>query len=662
MRVVLALVLIVATLGLEVDFSSKAWEKPIQKVVRLLKEMQAQISKEGEEDKEMMEKMNCHCETNEKEKTKAIADADQRITDLTAAIPESAAKATEAEVTIKQLQKEVAQNSEALEKATEVRAKEQAEFRTGEKDLIQSIASLKNAVQMMSKTNSASFSQQSLLQVQSVIRHHMEKHGHVISQTLTGPQHRIAVSLIQENTMLQRQKTRGPSSAIFGILKGMKEAMEKNLAENAKEEEEAVERFKELKATKQQEITAGEDLIMVKREEMAAAKETNAKSKVDLEDTNECKKADTEFLQNLKLECDNAANEYDKRQKARNEELKGVSETIEILTGDDAKDLFAKSMSFVQVSLSSRSRSKAKERAANKLQKMAMKVRDPRLMAISVSMRLDPFVQVRENIDKTVAALKEEQVEERKQKDDCVLSFQENDKNQAEKSELSDDLKHKIATLETSIGELKEGIDELKTEIADTQAEMKKASELREKENHDFQTVVTEQRATQAILKKALDKMKSTYAALLQKQKEDSVTIDGLSFIQYSKNAGGSGVIAMIEMIIDESKAVEAESVSSEKQATVAYEKFMKDSVKANEAASKDMTQKSDELAKADAAKVTAADDLKHTIDDLLTLGELSQTLHKKCDFLIKNFELRQTKRAEGVQRTNRTSFGGNLN
>merc|ERR550514_1045099 len=124
----------------------------------------------------MMEEMGCWCETNEREKTTALELADQRIRDLTAAIPESAAKATEAEVTIKQLQKEVAQNTDALEKATEVRAKEQEEFRTSEKDVIQSIASLKNAVQMMSKTNSASFSQESLLQVQSVIRHHMQRH------------------------------------------------------------------------------------------------------------------------------------------------------------------------------------------------------------------------------------------------------------------------------------------------------------------------------------------------------------------------------------------------------------------------------------------------------------------------------------------------------
>merc|ERR1719265_252386 len=413
-----------------------------------------------------------------------------------------------------------------------------------------------------------------------------------------------------------------------------------------------------------QEIKAGEDLVMTKKVEMAEAKEKNAKAKVDLEDTNDSMKADTEFLQNMRLKCDNAQHEYDQRTKTRNEELKAVSETIGIVTSDDAKDLFAKSMSFVQISLSSKSRSKSKDRAANEIRKMGVKHRDPRMMAISMSMRLDAFAKVKENIDKTVAALKAEQSEERKQKDDCVTSLQENEKNVAEKSEMSDDLAHTIADLGTTIGELSEAISALKGQIADTQTEMSKASQNREKENHEFQTTVTEQRATQAILKKALDKLKSFYA-LMQKQNDDNSqdpsSDEALSFVQFKKNAGGSGVMAMIETIIDESAAVEAECVKAEKDTQVAYEGFMKDSFAANEAASKDVTNKSDELAKAEAAKVTAEDDLKHTIDDLLTLGELGQTLHKKCDFLVKNFELRQTARAEEIEAlvSAKAIFGG---
>ena len=43
---------------------------------------------------------------------------------------------------------------------------------------------------------------------------------------------------------------------------------------------------------------------------------------------------------------------------------------------------------------------------------------------------------------------------------------------------------------------------------------MKKAGEVREAENAEFQVTVNDQRATQVILKKALDKLKSFYEFL----------------------------------------------------------------------------------------------------------------------------------------------------
>merc|ERR1719161_242927 len=60
--------------------------RPVSKVITLLKDMQEQLEKEAEEDEEIYEKMACWCETNDKEKTKAIADAEARIEDLTSEI------------------------------------------------------------------------------------------------------------------------------------------------------------------------------------------------------------------------------------------------------------------------------------------------------------------------------------------------------------------------------------------------------------------------------------------------------------------------------------------------------------------------------------------------------------------------------------------------
>merc|ERR1719439_534004 len=82
--------------------------RPVSKVVTLLKDMITQLEKEAEEDEEVYETMGCWCETNDKEKTKSIADAEQRTADLTSAIEEFTSKSAQLNTQITQLTKEVA--------------------------------------------------------------------------------------------------------------------------------------------------------------------------------------------------------------------------------------------------------------------------------------------------------------------------------------------------------------------------------------------------------------------------------------------------------------------------------------------------------------------------------------------------------------------------
>merc|ERR1719238_727054 len=113
--------------------------------------MAKQLEKEGEEDEEIYDKMACWCETNDKEKTKAIADAEAHIEDLTTAIEEGSAASARLNTEIMNLEKEVAENQEALDKATALRQKQLAEFNAEEKDALQSISALKSALTALSK-------------------------------------------------------------------------------------------------------------------------------------------------------------------------------------------------------------------------------------------------------------------------------------------------------------------------------------------------------------------------------------------------------------------------------------------------------------------------------------------------------------------------------
>ena len=85
-----------------------AKNRPVTKVITLLKDMLKQLEKEAEEDEEIYDQLACWCETNDKEKTKSIADAEAKIEDLTNKIEELTASSARLATEIKNLEKEVA--------------------------------------------------------------------------------------------------------------------------------------------------------------------------------------------------------------------------------------------------------------------------------------------------------------------------------------------------------------------------------------------------------------------------------------------------------------------------------------------------------------------------------------------------------------------------
>merc|ERR1719182_1305944 len=89
-----------------------AKNRPVTKVITLLKDMLVQLEKEAEEDQEIYDNMACWCTTNDKEKTKAIDDAEARIEDLTTEIEELTALAARLTTEIENLEKEIKKNQE----------------------------------------------------------------------------------------------------------------------------------------------------------------------------------------------------------------------------------------------------------------------------------------------------------------------------------------------------------------------------------------------------------------------------------------------------------------------------------------------------------------------------------------------------------------------
>merc|ERR1719163_1966426 len=129
----------------------------------------------------------------------------------------------------------------------------------------------------------------------------------------------------------------------------MKETFETNLKSSQQEEMTNQKAYEDMKAAKEEEISAGQSLLDTKTVELAASDEKNAVSKEDLEDTQNTLAADQKFLASLKEQCAALDAQYEERTKTRQLEIQATSKALAFLSSDEAHDLFSRTFNFVQV-------------------------------------------------------------------------------------------------------------------------------------------------------------------------------------------------------------------------------------------------------------------------------------------------------------------------
>merc|ERR1719492_745296 len=349
--------------------------------------------------------------------------------------------------------------------------------------------------------------------------------------------------------------------------------------------------------------------------------------------------------------------EWEERQKTRQLEMEAVSKALAVLSGDDAHDLFTRTFNPALLQSGAVAKSERREQASHVLSKVAQKFHNPRLSTLASQVKLDAFTRVKKAIDDMIAQLLKEKDDEIKHRDFCVEEFNTNQLQTEKKEREKQDLIAKIEDLEETIKTLTEEIDALKAAIAEMQVQLKRAGEDREKENRVFQTTVADQRETQKLLKAALSVLgefygkKAASASLMQGKRQEPVgPPPPAGFEAYKKNSASGGVMGLLQQIINDAKAMEAETIRSEEDAQKAYEDFVKETNGSIETKSKEIVDKSEIKAKAESDLVDTKEAKEATILELEQLSNYDAELHQSCDFVMKNFEVRQTARDEEVE------------
>jgi len=676
--------------------------------------MKAQTIKEGEEDLEAYDKYKCWCETTVEEKTAAIQAAEDKLGELAGFLEESAAKEGELKTEIAGLEEDLASDTEALSTASALRKEENDKFLAEEADMKETLGLLSEAISTLSKVQlvqKPEAHKEALVQVRNIVRHVSPKFKSVMQKDLfdmlgefksvdaqkekafgrtlaTGsflgevflPKKEAAVLaqnkdlpwIKSEEQLNMESKPNSENGAaagaksynsrsggILGILKQQGDEFAKNLAAAQKEELDALVAFQKLAAAKNAEIASATKQKDAKTLELSTLLDKVAKAKEDQEATANTLAADQKFLAETQAGCKTEDELYAKRSKVRNEEIKALAETLDILTGDEARSLFDKTINFVQVGATSRSnraraamQEMAKTRAMQRILMTSKKHRSWLLASLAVQVKLDAFTKVKAAMDKMLVELAAQQKAEYAKWETCKKDIDTTEdeiwNGKVEKRDLAS--KHK--DLENTLKMLNKDIDDLKAEVAEAEVNLKKAGEQRKADNQLYQTTISDQRAMITILNMALDRLKAFYepkAALLQVRLHANPPPkpSGPEAVGYSKSGTSGGVMQLLSMIIEDARRTEDEMGADENTAQKDYAGFVAVTTESIQADREAIAEKESQAASAEGEKSETEESQLANEASLGKLAGLLQGIHNQCDYVIKYFDIRQKSRAE---------------
>jgi len=653
-------------------------ENPIRRVVKLLQKMQSSVEAEGEKEKKLFEEFMCYCKTGTNDLTQSIDAAESKLPQVSSALEKAEATKVQLEKDIKQHKANVADAKKTMATAKALREKEAAAFAKESSDLKTNIAALGKATAAIGGGMAGSFLQNAA--ATAVLRRI------TLDAEMSSPDREMLSAFLS-----QGQGYVPASGEIVGILKQLKDTMEKTLAEVTATEEEAIKTFADLMAAKTKELEANTAAIESKLERVAQVGLEITEMKEDIDDTAKALAEDKKFLAELAKGCSTKEAEWAERTKTRADELLAIADTIKILNDDDALDLFKKTLpsaSFLQTRDSAQN---LKRRAIAVLHAARTKRRipEPRLDFIALALQGKSggtFDKVIGMIDEMVAILAEEQKADDEKKVYCESELDATEDKQKSLERKVDDLgaaledtKGMIETLTDEIAALVDGIKALDKSVAE-------ATENRKAENVAFKELMAADTAAEQLLSMAANRLAKFYTPKLYvappKQElsadqriavnmgSEAAPTEPPMLVQIQQHGAASvapppppetwgaykkkgeehgGVVAMLNMLKADLEKEMQEAKVEEADAQSEYESMMSDSAEKRTLDSKTLADKESSKADLEERSLKLGEEKTATMKEAMATADTLKSLHLECDWLVSNFQVRKDARAGEV-------------
>jgi hypothetical protein len=667
---------------------------PIRKIVTLLQDMQKEIEAEGTKEKELYEKFMCFCSGGKEELEKTSADSAQAIETLTSQAEEQTAEKTGLEGDLKKHEEERTSATADLAKATAIRGKENADYETSLADQKSNFQAISGAIPALEKGmgGAASLLQQNGNDLKKKLQRALGA-----SQVVSSGERKDVMAFLE-----QSGDYAPASGQIVGILKNMKDEMEKSITSLTKDEEDAVAGYGDLKAAKEQEVEVASEAIEAKTKRVGELAVSIVQAEDGADDATKEKANADKFLATLDTQCVTKQQEWDARCKMRNDEVAAISQAVGILNDDDALDVFKKAVPAALMQRSSTHAARkfgflqAAKAAASPLSRALSFIsasvqlhRNLQLEVLANTMKTKlryqekarlhgktdlngavDFTAITKMIEDMIVVLGKQQAADSKHKVWCEGELEKNADEAKQASETVASLGASIAettdeisTAADDIAALQEGIKALDKDVAS-------ATEMRKAEHADYLETVQLTEASIQLLGKAKNRLQKFYNPALHKPEEtaeEEALMQAGNFAQLAshvappeapetfgayekKGQKSGGVMALMDMLTRELESTLQEAQHDEKSAQGEYVELMTDSQKQRQQDSEAVTDKSAAKAALEATLVSLKENKAATLKQMEDINAYNTEVHGSCDFILQNFKLREEARTNEIE------------
>jgi len=647
--------------------TGRATAGPVEDVVKLLTTLQENIEADGKSEQLIYDKYSCWCESTTGRKAAAIETARDDLRTYGQDILKFKGKAATLAAEIAKLTQEIKENEEAQAEATAIRQKENTAYQAEAAEIKQALAALEQAVTVLKDATGAAFlqhsgsaNQEATLRLRNVLASVPKSSKLTVSK----------IALLRRAASGGKNAYAPQSATIQGILGDMYKEFSTDLELSTKEEGTKNRNFEDFIAVKSAELKQMKIVVAKKTTEKTETEVMLAETEQAYDDTEGQMKADVEFFDATKSACSDKSAQWSERSKLRKEELAGIAEALTILSSDEARELFDKSIkpgaqagqAFLQVnSVVDAGAAPAKRHAYEALKSNAQKthsLRLARLAAAVSSAKVGHFDKVLKAIDDMIATLRQENLDDIDKRDECIEEYKNIDstlKDHAWKIEVNE---AKIAKYESQIEAAeKEKAETIKTmeELNQTMIEMKTQ---RTTENQEFLQAKSDDEQAIVLLKQAVD-------ALMKYHDNNNVTIGPLELVQqgpeFEKSADqapeadfsgkgnrkgeSKGILSILANIIEDLGGEIRVGQRDEAAAQLSYEDALAAAQKLYAELEEKVVNLEGVIAEKTQKKLDETTLMEQNEATVKTTNEYKAEIKPDCDWMLGAFETRNSKR-----------------